>query len=144
MNHWLKKPADSMEEIIARANCYIKGEESNAEKRLRDANERTSNSTDRRSYQPSTGRDRVPYRKTNYRPYSRPEEFTPLNTKPERILKEVYEAKLIPDPPAPRYETMGKDKNKWCKYHRIRGHDTDSCVHLRQEIEKLIQSGKLR
>jgi hypothetical protein len=39
---------------------------------------------------------------------------------------------------------MGKDKNKWCKYHRIRGHDTDSCIHLRQEIEKLIQNGKLR
>jgi hypothetical protein len=38
----------------------------------------------------------------------------------------------------------GGDKNKWCKYHKIRGHDTDYCIHFRQEIEKLIQNGKLR
>jgi hypothetical protein len=59
-------------------------------------------------------------------------------------MKEVYETKLIPDPIPPRYPTMGADKDKWCKYHKIRGHDTDYCVHLRQEIEKLIQNGKLR
>jgi hypothetical protein len=38
---------------------------------------------------------------------------------------------------------MGTDKDGWCKYLRIRGHDTDSCIHLSQEIVKLIQSGKL-
>jgi hypothetical protein len=34
-----QKPATSMQEIIKRAECYIKGEESNAEKRTRDARE---------------------------------------------------------------------------------------------------------
>jgi hypothetical protein len=34
-----------MQEIIKRAECYIKGEESNAEKRSRDARERESQST---------------------------------------------------------------------------------------------------
>jgi hypothetical protein len=34
-----QKPASSMQEIIKRAECYIKGEESNAEKRSRDARE---------------------------------------------------------------------------------------------------------
>jgi len=59
-------------------------------------------------------------------------------------MKEVYESKLIPEAPTPLFSTMGTDKNKWCKYHRSRGHDTDSSIHLRQEIEKLIQNGKLR
>jgi hypothetical protein len=72
-----------MEEIIARADCYIKGEESNAEKKARDTKERASNNTERRPYQPTANRDRVPYRRTerqNYAPYSykpRLEEFTP-------------------------------------------------------------------
>ncbi|KAK2365190.1 hypothetical protein QL285_089970 [Trifolium repens] len=35
-----QKPATTMQEIIKRAKCYIKGEESNAEKRSRDARER--------------------------------------------------------------------------------------------------------
>ena len=55
-----QKPADSMEEVIARAECYIKGEESNAEKKARDAKERANN-PERRPYQPAAGRDRAPY-----------------------------------------------------------------------------------
>jgi len=39
---------------------------------------------------------------------------------------------------------MGGDKVAWCKYHHVRGHDTDDCIHLKREIEKLIQNGKLR
>ncbi|KAK2391050.1 hypothetical protein QL285_064544 [Trifolium repens] len=35
-----QKPATSMQEIIKRAECYIKGEESNSEKRSRDARKR--------------------------------------------------------------------------------------------------------
>lgn len=145
-----QKPADSMEEIMARAECYIKGEESNAEKKARDARERAPNNSERRPYQPPGGRDRAPYRGADKRPfnpyYRKPnlENFTPLNTKPERIMKEIYETKLIPEPPPTQRTTMGEDRDKWCKYHKLRGHDIDSCIHLRREIEKLIQSGKLR
>jgi len=39
---------------------------------------------------------------------------------------------------------MGGNKDAWCKYHCVRGHDTDDCIHLKREIEKLIQNGKLR
>jgi hypothetical protein len=39
---------------------------------------------------------------------------------------------------------VGTNRDGWCTYDRIRSHDTNSCIHLRQEIEKLIQSGKLR
>jgi len=126
------KPADSMDEIIAREECYIKGEESNVEKKARDVKERTSNNSERRNYQPPIDRDRAPYIKKERRPYApyftKPclDDFTPLNTRLERILKEVYESKLIPEAPAPRFPTVGTDRNKWCKYHRIRGHNIDS------------------
>lgn len=92
----------------------------------------------------------APYRITERRPFTpytaipRPKDFTPLNTQPERILKEVYETRLIPEPRPPQGPTMGTETAKWCKYHRVRGHDTDFCIHLRQEIETLIQNGKLR
>jgi hypothetical protein len=83
-----QKPAGSMEEIIARADCYIKGEESNAEKKARDVKEHASNNTEWRGYQPSANKDRAPYRRKERRPYapysykSRLEDFTPLNTRP--------------------------------------------------------------
>jgi hypothetical protein len=131
------KPADSMNEIIAKAECYIKGEESNAEKKERDVKERTTSNSEPRNYQPHTSRDRAPYKKQERQPYApystrpRLNDFTPLNTCPERILKEVYQSKMIPDASAPRGPTMGTYRNGWCKYHRIREHDTDSCIHLR-------------
>ncbi|GAU40547.1 hypothetical protein TSUD_367500 [Trifolium subterraneum] len=40
-----QNPATSMQEVIKRASCYIKGEESNAEKRSREAKEKDSRSS---------------------------------------------------------------------------------------------------
>jgi hypothetical protein len=39
---------------------------------------------------------------------------------------------------------MGGDLDAWCKYHRMKGHTTDDCIHSKNEIEKLIQNGRLR
>jgi hypothetical protein len=39
-----QKPAETMQEVMKRAECYIKGEESNAEKRSRDSRERAGES----------------------------------------------------------------------------------------------------
>jgi hypothetical protein len=116
-----QKSADSMEEIIARADCYIKGEESNAEKKARDAKERANNNTERRPYQPAASRDRAPYRRPERRPFNPypQRNFTPLNARPERIMKEVFEARLIPEPPPARSSVMGRDEDKWCKYHKV-------------------------
>ncbi|KAJ1417963.1 hypothetical protein SESBI_16230 [Sesbania bispinosa] len=36
---------------------------------------------------------------------------------------------------------MGRDREKWCDYHRIKGHDTDSYWTLKAHIDKLIKEG---
>ncbi|XP_024630533.1 uncharacterized protein [Medicago truncatula] len=68
----------------------------------------------------------------------------PLNAHPGKILREVLESRIIPPAAEPRAKYMGLNGNSWCKYHLVLGHDTDECVHLKRDIEKLIQSGKLR
>ena len=37
-----------------------------------------------------------------------------------------------------------RNKNKYCRFHRDHGHDTDKCFDLKQQIENLIRQGKLR
>jgi len=143
-----QKPTDSMEEIISRAECCIKGEENNAEKRARDVKEKGSSGSECKNYDIPPSRDRgtfkrQPERDRHPRRYAS-EHFTPLMMRPERILKEVYESKIIPEANPPRTHIMGSNKDAWCKYHRVRGHYTDNCIHLKRDIEKLIQSGKLR
>jgi len=124
-----QKPTDSMEEIMARAVCFIKGEESNAEKRAREVKEKGSSGSERKKYDVPPNRyrgafKRQPERDRNPRRYA-PEHFTPLKMRSERILKEVYESKLIPEANPPRTHVMGNNKDAWCKCHRVRGHDTN-------------------
>ena len=36
------------------------------------------------------------------------------------------------------------NRNKYCRFHRDHGHDTDECFDLKQQIKNLIRQGKLR
>ena len=37
-----------------------------------------------------------------------------------------------------------RNRNKYYRFHRDHGHDTDECFNLKQQIENLIRQGKLR
>ena len=37
-----------------------------------------------------------------------------------------------------------RNRNKYCRFHKDHGHDTDVCFDLEQQIENLIRQGKLR
>ncbi len=47
-------------------------------------------------------------------------------------------------PPPPMRETgVPRNPRKYCRFHRDRGHDTEDCFQLRDEIEALIRRGVL-
>ncbi|KAJ1404084.1 hypothetical protein SESBI_26821 [Sesbania bispinosa] len=150
-----------MQEIRNRADCYIKGEESNAEKRERLTSEgmnvlKTGREQGQTHQQHSRARKGYDHRgrnfsaKTDWADHQRPEPadnyglaaMTPLNTTRSRILREVYQSDLIRLPPQAE-GPKGPDMNKWCDYHRARGHDTENCWILMNRIERLIKEGYL-
>ena len=99
-----QKPATDMDEITSRAECYIKGEESNQEKRLRDGTGNTRSREEapsrKREHPRTNARERHAPRP--YRPSSYPDEYlTPLNKRREDILKEVAYMNLIREPHRP-------------------------------------------
>ncbi|KAJ1404086.1 hypothetical protein SESBI_26823 [Sesbania bispinosa] len=88
--------------------------------------------------------------KTGWADHQRPEPagnyglaaMTPLNTTRAWILREVYQSDLIRLPPQSE-GPKGPDMNKWCDYHRARGHDTENCWTLMNRIERLNKEGYL-
>jgi hypothetical protein len=150
-----QKPAETMQEVMKRAECYIKGEESNAEKQSRDHKERAQESGNNRypEYQGrrwprkdhrtprNNGGSYYPQRKMA-KPF---EEYAPLNRARVHILDEILQAGLAKRPPPPdRHYTMGRNEHEWCHYHRCKGHDTEKCFRLKDLIEELIRSGHLK
>ncbi|GJS24520.1 hypothetical protein Tco_0453152 [Tanacetum coccineum] len=76
-----------------------------------------------------------------YAPYPRKDTFTPLIKTPKEIL--AMESVSFPDPP-PLIGTPEKQNlNKFCDYHRDRGHNTNDCYQLKKQIEEVMASGKL-
>ncbi|GAU24176.1 hypothetical protein TSUD_84110 [Trifolium subterraneum] len=95
-----QKPASTMQEIMKKAECYIKGEESNAEKRSRDSREkpysrrsleryhRRNNQRSGRYEDEGSGRYHQPWQ-SNERTYRTPEEYTQLNDSKVHVLDEI-------------------------------------------------------
>ncbi|XP_058223097.1 uncharacterized protein LOC131332815 [Rhododendron vialii] len=48
------------------------------------------------------------------------------------------------DRPKLRTDPNRRAKDKYCKFHRDHGHNTDDCIDLKQQIKELIQRGKLQ
>ncbi|GKV36104.1 hypothetical protein SLEP1_g44272 [Rubroshorea leprosula] len=46
-------------------------------------------------------------------------------------------------PPPPLHDSSRADKSKHCDYHRVYGHNTEDCQHLKDELEFLARNGKL-
>ncbi|MCH81899.1 hypothetical protein A2U01_0002693 [Trifolium medium] len=126
-----QKPATTMQEIMQRAECYIKGEESNAEKRSRDSREKPPDRRSPKRYQ----------RKGNQRNsgYQGRRSGRPTNNH-GTAAQEHTGQRRTPD----RHVRLGPNLDEWCHYHRCKGHDTEICYRLKDLIEKLISSGHLR
>ncbi|XP_025684741.1 uncharacterized protein [Arachis hypogaea] len=109
---------------------------------------READKTDRR---PRKEDDR-PSRSANTKDLGKPFKLTPkfdnytrFNTKREKIIKEILNAKIIKPPiRAGSYQDQRfVDKSKHCAFHQKYGHTTDECVIAKDLLERLARQGLL-
>ncbi|KAL2251291.1 UNVERIFIED_CONTAM: hypothetical protein Sindi_2251400 [Sesamum indicum] len=70
--------------------------------------------------------------------------YTPLNTTGERVMMLVEKEGLLQRPGKMRDTPAKKNSNKYCRFHKHKGHDTEDCYQLKDEIERLIRQGYFR
>ncbi|XP_022848856.1 uncharacterized protein LOC111371185 [Olea europaea var. sylvestris] len=68
---------------------------------------------------------------------------TPLNIPRTKLLMEIQHMKEL-EWPKPMLTPSGKrNQSKYCHFHRDHGHDTEECLQLKEEIERLLRRGLL-
>ncbi|KAL0315330.1 UNVERIFIED_CONTAM: hypothetical protein Sradi_5411200 [Sesamum radiatum] len=70
--------------------------------------------------------------------------YTPLNAPRVGILAVAEQQGIVQWPLHMRENPKRMKSNKYCLFHKDRGHSTEDCFHLKDEIEKLIQQGYLK
>lgn len=70
--------------------------------------------------------------------------YSALKASPAEVYLASYKDVPYKKPPPLRGEISKRDSNKYCRFHEDYGHDTNECRHLKDEIEYLLRSGKLR
>ena len=77
-------------------------------------------------------------------PSAQSQQYTPLNTPLKQVLMQIKDDPSLKWPKKMKGDPNKRNRNKYCRFHRNHGYDTDECFDLKQQIENLIRQGKLR
>ncbi|KAL0395236.1 UNVERIFIED_CONTAM: hypothetical protein Slati_4489800 [Sesamum latifolium] len=70
--------------------------------------------------------------------------YTPLKAPRAKILMIAEQQGIVQWPRKMKDNPKRLKLDKYCRFHKDRGHSTEDCYHLKNEIEKLIQRGYLK
>ena len=62
----------------------------------------------------------------------------------DKILMQIKDEHYLKWPRPLHSSPHIRDKNKYCRFHKNHGHYTEDCQDLKEQIEELLQKGKLQ
>ncbi|KAL0396360.1 UNVERIFIED_CONTAM: hypothetical protein Scaly_0084400 [Sesamum calycinum] len=133
------KPPATLDELLVRAEKYIRIEETSGGRGTTPLKRRAEDeSHSRRPLNESNQRDRrrIPPFDIN--------RYTPLSAPRAVILAVAEQQGIVQWLSRMRGNPKRMKSDKYCLFHKDRGHGTEDCFHLKDEIEKLIRRGYLK
>ncbi|XP_030942042.1 uncharacterized protein LOC115967098 [Quercus lobata] len=141
-----KNPPKMMAEMLLKAQKYMNAEDALAA--IKDT-ERPGDKAKREDDRRGQKRDRPKHRnndgnrrKDDKNP--RTVKFTPLVMPVDKIFTQIKDEHYLKWPRPLHSSPNVRDKNKYCRFHRDHGHNTEDCRDLKEQIEELIRKGKLQ
>ncbi|KAL2238147.1 UNVERIFIED_CONTAM: Retrovirus-related Pol polyprotein from transposon [Sesamum indicum] len=138
-----RDPPYDVEQLMAVAQKYIDEEEMNA---MKDSERKEREPVPRRPYEnrEGSGNKQKPEKQKEPKYIPKYHNYTPLAMSREKALMMVENADVLKWPRHTRYTPSKKFSNKYCRFHRERGHNTEECFQLKDEIERLVRQGYFR
>uniref|UniRef100_A0A2N9IZX2 RNA-directed DNA polymerase n=1 Tax=Fagus sylvatica TaxID=28930 RepID=A0A2N9IZX2_FAGSY len=143
-----KDPPTSMSEMMYEAQRYMNGEDAlqardTGKKRRNDYADRPNETLESK---PKMQRNQGKKREDRNRRGSneRFNHFTPLNAPVDRIFMQIKDDPALRWPGKLLTNPDRRAKDKYCRFHRDHGHNTEDCYDLKRQIEELIKQGKLQ
>ncbi|XP_058223093.1 uncharacterized protein LOC131332812 [Rhododendron vialii] len=131
-----------MAELMLRAQKHMNAEEAVYARRARDGFDPQAGPSQVGEFSLTDKRRREAVRKTGGEP--RNKKFTPLIATAEQILSNLQDDPDLTWPGKLRSDPSRRAKDKYCRFHKDHRHNTDDCIDLKQQIEDLIQRGRLQ
>ncbi|GKV50051.1 hypothetical protein SLEP1_g56766 [Rubroshorea leprosula] len=139
LDNLLENPPKTWNEVNDRSASFILSEDFQLSKRRADD-------------KPNRGQEQQPRREEKKKQkvgeqWGKPTEFPkyasyiPLTLPRSQILAQIQH--WVRRPPPPLHDFPRVNKSKHCDYHRVYGHNTEDCQHLKDELEFLARNGKL-
>ena len=143
-----EKEPQSMAELVHSAQNFMNAEDAIIAKK-RKRSERIEENPSRQSEQgfhPKKGwtEERKDRDNKKSAPLARNQQYTPLNVSLEQVLMQIKDDPSLKWPEKMKGDPNKRNRNKYCRFHRDHGHDTDECFDLKQQVENLIRQGKLK
>ncbi|XP_059627172.1 uncharacterized protein LOC132269963 [Cornus florida] len=69
--------------------------------------------------------------------------YTPLNTSVEQVFLHFQDDSSLKWPPKLKADPIKRSQDKYCRFHRDHGHNTEDCFDLKNQIENLVRKGHL-
>ena len=107
---------------------------------------KTTRSTGTRNYPTGGTHQANTSRTVEVRAVQPPRKFSNFNQPLSKVLDRLIQKGLLKPLTASRPlnpNLPGYDPNSYYKFHQIAGHPTDSCMHLKHEIQNLIDAEKI-
>ncbi|XP_058185741.1 uncharacterized protein LOC131302966 [Rhododendron vialii] len=156
------EPPKTLAELMLRAQKHMNAEEAVYARRSRDSFDPHAGPSQVGKFPPSDRKRRESSRKTGGEPKNKKmdsksslkrgggqpqgkyKQFTPLIATAEQILSNLQNDPDLKWPGKLRTDPNRRAKDKYCRFHKDHGHNTDDYTDLKQQIEELIQRGRLQ
>ncbi|GKV36170.1 hypothetical protein SLEP1_g44331 [Rubroshorea leprosula] len=135
----LENPPKTWNEVNDRSASFILSEDFQSSKRR--ADDKPSKGQEQQPRREEKKKQKVSEQWGKLAEFPKYANYIPLTLPRSQILAQIQH--WVRRPPPPLHDSPKADKSKHCDYHRVYGHNTEDCQHLKDELEFLARNGKL-